>query len=86
MSSEAFIRREVFCKACTFLLLLFILLAVPLNLKHVCYNMNLLLTGKSFHLAFGLGDKDIGGSFDDTGEGVIAIIRALDATLRMGQS
>ena len=48
--------------------------------------MNLLLTGKSFHLAFGLGDKDIGRSFDDTGEGVIAIIRALDTTLRMGQS
>ena len=47
--------------------------------------INLLLYSKSFHLAFGLCDKDIGWSFDDTGEGVIAIIRALYTTLRMGQ-
>ena len=47
--------------------------------------INLLLTGKSFHLAFGLGEEDIGRSFDDTGEGVVAIIRALDTALRMGQ-
>ena len=37
-----------------------------------------------FHLAFRLGDKDIGGTLDDAGEGVITVIRALHTPLRRG--